>query len=171
VPGFDLAAALRGCSDLLEKHGGHAMAAGVTLKPDNVNAFRLRLNAAARLALPPELLVPELRLDAVVPLRELTVERLGELARLEPFGQQNPPLQFVIPRVTLAQPPQKLGREQQHWKFRLTDGAATADALCWGAVNETPPSGTFDVAAVPQVNEFNGRRSVRLKFLDWRPAA
>ena len=147
------------------------MAAGVTLKPDNVNAFRLRLNAAARLALPPELLVPELRLDAVVPLRELTVERLGELARLEPFGQQNPPLQFVIPRVTLAQPPQKLGREQQHWKFRLTDGVATADALWWGAVNETPPSGTFDVAAVPQVDEFNGRRSVRLKFLDWRPAA
>ena len=54
---------------------------------------------------------------------------------------------------------------------RLTDGQAVAEALWWGAAEETPPSGTFDVAAVPQVSEFNGRRSVRLKFLDWRPAA
>ena len=147
------------------------MAAGVTLDPANVDAFRDRLNAAARTALPPELLVPELRLDAEVPLRELTFERLDELARLEPYGQQNAPLQFVIPRLTLTQPPQKLGREQQHWKFRLTDGVAQADALWWGAVKEAPPKGTFDIAAVPQVDEFNGRRNVRLKFLDWRPSA
>lgn len=171
ISGFDLAAALRDCTDLLVRHGGHAMAAGVTLDPAKVDAFRTRLNEAARAALPADLLVPELRLDAEVPLRELTFERLDELSRLEPYGQQNAPLQFVIPRLALVQPPQKLGREQQHWKFRLTDGVAQADALWWGAVKETPPRGTFDVAAVPQVDEFNGRRSVRLKFLDWRPSA
>ena len=147
------------------------MAAGVTLAPENVAAFRERLNAAAKAALSADLLVPELRLDAEVPLRELTLERMAELGRLEPFGQQNPPVQLVVPKVTLAAPPQKLGREQRHWKLRLTDGQAHADALWWGAAQETPPSGVFDVAAVPQVEEYNGRRSIRLKFLDWRPVS
>ena len=173
IPGFDLAAALRECGDLLERHGGHAMAAGVTIQPNRLAALRERLNGAARTALPAELLRPELRLDARIPLRELTVDRLSELMRLQPFGQGNPALQFLIPRVTLASPAQKLGRQQQHWKFRLTDGQAYVDALWWGAVEagDAPPSGTFDVAAVPQLETFNGRTLVRLKFLDWRPAS
>jgi len=170
VPGFDLAAALRDCGDLLEKHGGHAMAAGVTIQPNRLAALRERLNAAARLALPLEMLRPELRLDASITLRELTVDRVIDLMRLQPFGQGNPPLQFLIPRVTLATPPQKLGRTQQHWKFRLTDGHTYLDALWWGAAeaSEAIPHGTFDVAAVPQVEIYNGRTFIRLKFLDWR---
>lgn len=173
VPGFDLAAALRECDDLLEKHGGHAMAAGVTIQPNRLAALRERLNSAARLALPPEMLRPELRLDAAIPLRELTVDCVRELMRLQPFGQGNPALQFLIPRVTLASPAQKLGHAQQHWKFRLTDGQSYVDALWWGAVEskETIPHGTFDVAAVPQVEVYNNRTLVRLKFLDWRPCA
>ena len=149
------------------------MAAGVTIQPNRLAALRERLNGAARTALPAELLRPELRLDARIPLRELTVDRLSELMRLQPFGQGNPALQFLIPRVTLASPAQKLGRQQQHWKFRLTDGQAYVDALWWGAVEagDAPPSGTFDVAAVPQLETFNGRTLVRLKFLDWRPAS
>jgi single-stranded-DNA-specific exonuclease len=172
IAGFDLAAALRECGDLLVKHGGHAMAAGVTISPDSVDAFRIRLNESARRQISPELLIPELRLDAVVPLRELTNERMDELQKLAPFGQQNPAIQLLIPGVTHAQPPQRLGKAQQHWKFRLTDGATFVDALWWGAAAEgdEAPKGTFDVAAVPQVEEFNGRRLVRLRFLDWRPA-
>lgn len=172
VAGFDLAAALRECGDLLEKHGGHAMAAGVTIQPERLDAFRERLNAVAQRSLRPELMVPELRLDASVNLRELTVERLTELMRLQPFGQGNPALQFLVPGVTLAGPPQKLGREQQHWKFRITDGVAFLEVLWWGGAEggTLPPSGTFDVAVVPQLETYNGRTSVRLKFLDWRPA-
>ena len=57
--------------------------------------------------------------------------------------------------------------------FRLTNGAAYVDALWWGAASDGQPvpTGTFDVAAVPQVEEYNGRRSVRLRFLAWRPTA
>ncbi len=173
VPGFDLAAALRGCGDLLEKHGGHAMAAGVTIQPNRLAALRERLNEAARLALPPEMLRPELRLDASLPLAEFTIERVTDLMRLQPFGQGNPALQFLIPRVTLAAPAQRLGRQQQHWRFRLTDGQFYLDALWWGAAEagDAPPTGTFDVAATPQLEVFHGRPLIRLKFLDWRPAA
>lgn len=170
VPGFDLAAALRECGDLLEKHGGHAMAAGVTIQPNRLAALRERLNEAARLALPPEMLRPELRLDASLPLAEFTVERVTELTRLQPFGQGNPALQFLIPRVKLATPAQKLGHQQQHWRFRLTDGQTCLDALWWGAAEagEAPPTGVFDVAAIPQLEVFHGRPLIRLKFIDWR---
>ena len=66
IAGFDLAAALRECDDLLVRHGGHAMAAGVSLPPANLDAFRARLNELARRALKPEELQAPLRLDAEV---------------------------------------------------------------------------------------------------------
>ncbi|MBN8247323.1 MAG: single-stranded-DNA-specific exonuclease RecJ [Verrucomicrobia bacterium] len=172
VAGFDLAAALRECGDLLEKHGGHAMAAGVTLRPEHLDALRVRLNDCARRVLRVENLLPELQLDAEVPARELTVTTVTELMRLQPFGQGNPAVQILIPRVTLACPPQRLGREQQHWKLRITDGGGVLDVLWWGGAEArtAPPGGTFDLAAVPQLETYNGRTSVRLKFLDWRPS-
>jgi hypothetical protein len=50
----------------------------------------------------------------------------------------------------------------------LTDGATTHEALWWGAGNESLPVGTFDIAFSPQLNDYNGRRTVQLKTLDWR---
>jgi len=173
VPGFDLAAALRECDDLLEKHGGHAMAAGVTIRPEQLDSLRSRLNECARRVLRPETLLPELHLDAEVAARDLTVAAVTDLMRLQPFGQGNPPVQLLIPQVTLASPPQRLGREQQHWKLRITDGGGVLDALWWGGAETPPPAPghPFDLAAVPQLETYNGRTSVRLKFLDWRPSA
>ena len=89
-PGFDLAAALRECDDLLVRHGGHAMAAGVTIHPDNLDAFRARLNELARRALKPEDLQPPLRLDAEVAWRTSPSNALAELDRLKPTGMGNP---------------------------------------------------------------------------------
>jgi single-stranded-DNA-specific exonuclease len=170
VPGFDLAAALRECDDLLLRHGGHAMAAGITILPDSVTTFRSRLNEFAKQKLTAEMLVPELRLDAKIPLSDLTVDAILELQKLAPFGQHNPAIQVCIPAVTNATKPQKLGRGQQHWRLRLTDGNSAVDALWWGAATDGAelPCGCFDVAAVPQVETFNGRRSVRLRFIAWR---
>ncbi len=172
VPGFDLAAALRECGDLLVRHGGHAMAAGVTIEPGNVEAFRKRLNAVAKLQLTPDKLAPLIRLDATVRLSELTLESVAELQRLAPFGQQNAAIQLQIPSVRNVIPPQKLGRGQQHWRLRLGDGNHCIDALWWGAAAEGAPlpTGVFDVAAIPLIEDFGGRRSVRLRFLAWRPA-
>ncbi len=94
IAGFDLAAALRECDDLLVRHGGHAMAAGLTIKPDKLDALRQRLNELARRTLKPADLQPPLRLDAEVGLEEMTLEGLTELGRLKPMGQGNPGLQF-----------------------------------------------------------------------------
>ena len=71
--------------------------------------------------------------------------------------------------VTQSRALQRMGSEKQHVKLWITDGQATHEAVWWGAGKEASlPVGRFDVAFVPQVNEFNGRRAVQLKILDWR---
>jgi single-stranded-DNA-specific exonuclease len=169
IEGFDLAAALRECDDLLVRHGGHAMAAGLTVHPENVPALRARLNELARVWLKPDQLQPRVRLDAEVTPAGITVERLQELARLQPAGQGNPPVQLLLRGVTLRRPPLRLGREQQHLKFWVTDGVASLETVWWNGAGKSWPAGTFDVAVAPTLNEFNGRTMVQLKLLAWRP--
>jgi len=169
ISGFDLAAALRECQDLLVRHGGHAMAAGLTIESEKLDALRERLNELARRSLKPEELQPALRLDGEVSLRELTLERLEELEQLKPMGQGNPVVQLVARNLTQSRPPQRMGAEKQHLKCWVTDGSVTHEAVWWGAGKEaTLPVGRFDIAFTPQINEFNGRRTVQLKVLDWR---
>ncbi len=170
IEGFDLAAALRECDDLLVRHGGHAMAAGVTIQPDKVDALRERLNVIAQRVLKTDQLQPTLRLDAEVELSNLTLNAVTELARLEPFGQGNLAVQLAVRNLRCTRVPLRMGRGKQHAKLFLTDGTANAEAVFWGVGDAALPDGTFDLAAVPQVNEFNGRRTVQLKVLDWRPA-
>jgi single-stranded-DNA-specific exonuclease len=171
IAGFDLAAALRECDDLLVRHGGHAMAAGVTILPGNIDRFRQRLNEIARRCLTPEELLPLLRIDAEVGLRELTLDLLGQLDQLKPTGQGNPPLQFCARQLACARPIQRMGAEKQHVKLWVTDGTATHEAVWWGAGSAAMPEGKFDLVFTPQVNDFGGRQTVQLKVLDWRPAA
>ncbi|MBM3883738.1 MAG: hypothetical protein FJ387_29200, partial [Verrucomicrobia bacterium] len=167
---FDLAAALEECRDLLVRHGGHAMAAGLTIHPDQVPALRARLNEIARRTLRPEQLQPPLPLDALAPLGQLTATQVREFGRLRPFGQGNPAVQVLVPGLRLRRAPQRIGREQQHVKFWVTDGRTGCEAVWWGAAERPWPSGVFDLACAPQLNEFNGRCTVQLRVLDWRPA-
>ena len=171
IEGFDLAAALRQCDDLLVRHGGHAMAAGVTLLPENLDALRERLNQLARQSLPPEYLQPRLRLDAEVTLAEITLARMAELDRLRPCGPTNPGIHLLARGVTHRKPLQRIGREKQHVKMWLDAGPDAVEAVWWMAGESALPVGRFDLAFAPQINVFNGRRNVQLKILDWRPAA
>jgi len=169
IAGFDLAAALRECDDLLVKHGGHAMAAGLTIAPEKVDAFRQRLNEIARRSLRPEDLQPPLRLDAEVALSNITLDSLAELDQLKPMGQGNPAMQFSARNLVHKKPLQRMGANQQHVKLWVTDGVVTHEAVWWNAGNGSLPVGKFDLAFAPSVNEFNGRTTVQLKVLDWRP--
>jgi single-stranded-DNA-specific exonuclease len=170
IAGFDLAAALRECDDLLLRHGGHAMAAGLSIAPDKIDLLREKLNELARLKLKPEDLQPPLRLDAEVKLDEINFESLAELDKLKPTGQGNPNVQFCARNLSNAKPLQKMGAQKQHVKLWVSDGAVTHEAVWWNGGDKSLPVGKFDLAFAPSVNEFNGRRTVQLKVLDWRPA-
>jgi single-stranded-DNA-specific exonuclease len=170
IAGFDLAAALRECDDLLLRHGGHALAAGLSLQPDKIDLLRRRLNELARRTLKPEDLQPSLLLDAEVGLDEITLDSLGGLARLKPMGQGNPPVQFCSRNLAHQRPLQRIGVDRQHVKMWVTDGTGTLEAVWWNGGSGSLPVGKFDLAFAPQVNEFNDNRMVQLKVLDWQPA-
>jgi single-stranded-DNA-specific exonuclease len=170
IAGFDLAAALRECGHLLVRHGGHAMAAGLSILPDNIELLREKLNEVARRTLKPHDLQPTLRLDAEVGLDEMGFETLYALERLKPHGHGNPTTQFCARNVSHARPLQRIGADKQHVKMKVTDGAATHEAVWWNAGNKLLPVGKFNLAFIPEINEFNGTRCVQLKVLDWQPA-
>ncbi len=167
IAGFDLAAALRECADLLIRHGGHAMAAGVSIASANLEAFRERLNEIGRRMLNTQDLQPPLRLDAEVGLDEITLDNLASLGRLRPIGQGNPEIQFVARNLTHQRPLERIGTDKQHVKMWLTDGAISHEAVWWRAGQESLPVGKFDLAFTPKAEFYNGRRSVQLKVLDW----
>jgi single-stranded-DNA-specific exonuclease len=170
IEGFDLAAALRDCGDLLLRHGGHAMAAGVTIRPEQIDPLRVRLNDLARRTLKPEQFQPPLRLDAEVAAGDLTLDRLRELEQLEQTGVGNPPVRLLLRNVSHARPLQRMGAEKKHARFWITDGARTLQAVLWNVGDGPLPVGRFDLAFAPQVNDFNGSVAVQLKVVDWRPA-
>ena len=166
ISGFDLAGALRDCSDLLEKHGGHAMAAGLSIDPARLEAFRLRINDLARERLRPEHLQPEVRIDASIPLRSLSLPVVADLRRLEPFGMGNPMIQLAVRGLSHARPPQRL--KEQHWKFWVTDGGTPVETVWWGAGDRPVPEGRFDLAVIPEAGDYGGRRFLQLRLIDWK---
>ncbi len=170
IAGFDLAAALRECDDLLVKHGGHAMAAGLSILPEKIDLLRERLNELAKRQLKTEDLQPPLRLDADLNLGEINFDALAELEKLKPTGMGNPAVQFCARNLMHKKPLLRMGASKQHVKLWVTDGTTTHEAVWWNAGNGSLPIGTFDLAFAPGVNEFNGRTTVQLKVLDWRPA-
>jgi single-stranded-DNA-specific exonuclease len=170
IEGFDLAAALRGCDDLLLRHGGHAMAAGLAIQPARLDEFRVRLNGLASASLQPEQLSPVLRIDGQVPAAELTLSLLKHLERLQQTGMGNPPVHLMLSKAGQQRPFQLVGAAKKHVKLWVTDGSATREAIWWGGANKPIPDGQFDLAFTPELTEFNGAFGIQLKVLDWRPA-
>jgi single-stranded-DNA-specific exonuclease len=132
IPSFDLHAALGACSALLGRWGGHRAAAGLSIKPENVEAFAAAFADHAAGVLVDDDLLPATRIDAVVPRgTQLTLELCNELARLAPFGLGNPD-------VTLLAPGCELGDlatvgEGKHLRFRVRrDGADSGSAIAFG---------------------------------------
>jgi single-stranded-DNA-specific exonuclease len=170
IAGFDLAAALRECDEILIRHGGHAMAAGLSILSGKIDLLREKLNELARLKLKPEDLQPPLRLDVEVGLDEISFERLAEFEKLKPTGQGNPAVQFCARNLSHAKPLQRMGANKQHVKLWASDGAVTHEAVWWNGGDKSLPVGKFDLVFAPGINEFNGKRTVQLKVLDWQPS-
>jgi len=82
----------------------------------------------------------------------------------------NPAVQFFARRLTLARPSLRMGANKQHVKMWVTDGAVKCEAVWWNAGQAALPDGNFDLAFVPQTNDYNGNRTIQLKVLDWRAA-
>jgi single-stranded-DNA-specific exonuclease len=118
ISAFHLLNALESCHDLFTRFGGHAHAVGFAMPSKDVPALKQRLNAYAQAMLAPEDLLPELTIDAEIPLSSVTPELLNSLGRLEPFGHGNREPVFSSCGVSLLMPPKIL--KEKHIKLRVS---------------------------------------------------
>ncbi|MEP6590165.1 MAG: single-stranded-DNA-specific exonuclease RecJ [Gemmatimonadota bacterium] len=168
IDGFDLHEALHSCRDLLERFGGHTMAAGLTIRPERIDAFRTRFNETAQSRLAPEALGSTQRVDLELSLGEVTddLERLGRY--LEPCGMGNPSPVYGAREVRLEG-----GREvgTNHLKCRLEGSGRTLDAIAFGWADRIDyrSAPLVDVAFKLERNEFQGRSSLQARVVALAP--
>jgi single-stranded-DNA-specific exonuclease len=161
IPGFDLLAGLDAAAAHLERHGGHAAAAGCTVARDRIDAFRAAFVAHAAKTLSPDDLLPVERVDAVVCGDELGLELADELLALSPFGIGNPAPNLLVPGAQLTDP-RPMG-EGKHLRFTVRAGGVQARAVAFGC--STLPEGAdtgLPVTFRLERNEWNGTVEPRL---------
>lgn len=159
------------CSDLLEGFGGHALAAGFTVRAEQIPELSRRLKSAAAKQTGGSEPVNVLEADAVVQPHELTLEAVQSLSLLEPCGAENPRPVLVLTGAVVHSMAQ-VGRGR-HLKLRLEARGVPLEAIFFSADAaqlELSPGCRVDVAFYPQINEFRGVRTVQLQILDLRPA-
>jgi single-stranded-DNA-specific exonuclease len=163
IRGFKLVSHLNALQDILTKYGGHDHAAGMTLPAANVARFTEALDARAREALTPDQLQPRLSLDVEVPLDEVSFLLIEDLKRLAPYGMGNPePVLYATGVRVLDQ--RVVGADKRHLKLTLDGGRQALGAIAFGMAPQAPPPGArVDVAYVPEINEYRGRRSLQLR--------
>jgi len=171
IEGYDITAGLAHCRELLLRFGGHEMAAGLSVKPENIAKFREALNEHARQTIPAEALVPAWRLDAELSFGDLNEELVEELSQIEPTGQENPKPLFCARGVRIRNEPRVVGKTGEHLKLWLTDGRNSFDAIGFGmGKREFKAGDVVDIVFAPEINEYEGRRSVQLKLQDVQAA-
>ena len=170
--GFNLFAALESCKDLLLGFGGHELAAGFTIKEENIPAFRARMNEYARSFRGGAAPVSVLDVDvAITHPSAVTLEELEALSALEPYGSGNARPVFCLLGATLLRT-QNVG-QNRHLKLRLGKGSAQFDGIFFSTVAEDcgcKAGDRVDAAFYLQVNEFRGSRTLQLQMVDLRPS-
>ncbi len=160
IPGFSLVAAIETCSEHLLGGGGHAMAAGISIKEENLDAFRTAFQQAAREALSQEAMTAVLALDAEVKLRDLSLNFLESYKLLEPFGQKNTEPLFLCRNVSPRLPGRTM--KEKHLRLMLTQEGASMETRWFNApIGHLPPA-PWDVAMRVQRGWFRGMEQWQL---------
>ncbi len=167
IPGFDLYQGLRSCHDLLKTYGGHRWAAGLTILEDRIDEFRDRFELLVAKSLSEEDLIPQLSIDALLPLPKITETLIEELNLLEPFGSGNPEPTFATTGLRLTDS-RIVGND--HLKLNISEQGRFYSAIGFRMADRHPLPSTIDLAFIPQFNEWEGVRSIQLKVKDVRTA-
>ena len=170
VPGLDLHKAIGECESMLDGFGGHKAAAGIQIRPENIDRFRQAFGEAVvrQIGLHPP--VPKLQIDAIVGGEEIGLPLAEELEKLEPFGQGNRSPKLLVPGARICDV-REIG-EGKHARFSLNSGGHRAAGICFGrtsfGVGEDDP---VDVAAELSVNHWNGSIEPQVKMEEVFPVS
>ena len=151
------------CSDLLEQFGGHPMAAGLSLKEENVEIFRRKLNELCTLT--ESELTPKITIDVPMPISYLSRELTEQLSVLEPFGKGNTKPLFAQKGLRVLNL-RILGKNQNVAKMKLVDASGTSvDAVYFGQALEfqsyVQQKETVSVTYYPEINVYQGRETLQ----------
>ena len=169
VPGLDLHDAIGESADLLETFGGHAAAAGLSIRRERIGEFRDALGraVAARIGTAPA--EPGVEFDAVAGGSDLGLDLAEELERLQPFGNGNPAVKLLVPGARIENL-REMG-EGKHCRFSVCSGSSRANAVCFGRTSFGLREGErADVVAELCINHWNGSIEPQLRVSDVLPA-
>jgi single-stranded-DNA-specific exonuclease len=171
IPEFHITEAFDQCRPLLERHGGHAAAAGFTARNENVDELARQLRAIAAQKLARMDLRPALHVDAEVSLSELTGELLQQLRQFEPCGYGNP-TPLLAARGLRVVYSRAVGADAKHLKLTLSDGRVTMDAIAFnhGQWQGKLPA-RVDAAFGLEVNEWGGEKRLQMNVKDIQAAS
>ena len=171
VKGFDVYEALEQCSEFIDQFGGHKYAAGLTLKPENYQAFKNKFEEVVSATIDKKLCTPEIMIDAELDLSTITPKFYRILQQMAPFGPKNMRPVFKTSAVRDNGYGKLVGSEKNHLKLNIIHGAdrKTYNAIGFGLgekINHI--QNTFDIAYTLDENEWNGVKSVQLVLKDIR---
>ena len=169
IPGFSMLTAIQACASHLASFGGHKMAAGLTIAPEQIDAFAADFETYAVENLREEDVVARLHIDALASLRQFTREMVQQLELLGPFGQGNPKPVFATKGVRLATAPRRVGAKGDHLQFAITDNTATIRCVGFRMGHlekKLLDNEYFNIAYEPQINHYNGNSSVEFITAD-----
>ncbi|MFY8110411.1 MAG: single-stranded-DNA-specific exonuclease RecJ [Flavobacterium sp.] len=172
VKGFDVYNALEACAAHLEQFGGHMYAAGMTLKPENYTAFKEAFEKVVQETIAPELLQPELSIDAVVHFEEITPKFTRILKQFEPCGPQNMTPVFATKNVFDTGYGKPMGKEEEHLKlFVRQNNSEGIPAIGFGLGSKhaiVKNKQLFEAAYCIDENEWNDKIELQLRLKDIR---
>ena len=169
VAGYDVNAALERTAALLRRFGGHPGAAGLALDAANLDAFRKALSRAVEAVWDVDAAAPGLQIDAYVALDELSLNLVGELERLAPFGHGNRPVQLATRDLWVLED-SIIGRDGEHRRLVITDEQGTRQTvLWWQGADQALPEGRFDLAYALRARDYRGEAQLQVEWTDARP--
>ena len=169
VPGFNLYEAIYECKDLLIAYGGHFAAAGLTLAPENLIAFTNRFEQVVATTIDPQLLIPEIIIDAEINFEEITENFYSIICRLEPFGPENMRPVFITKKCTDFGYSKVL--KEAHIKFVLRQKETIMNGIAFNMYEKfslLANQKEVDIVYNIDENEWNGNKSLQLKIIDVR---
>lgn len=169
VSGFNVYEAIHQCRDLLIGYGGHFYAAGMTLESNKVNAFQQKFEEVVQSSIHPELLIPEIIIDAEISLADIRQSFYDIICQMEPFGPDNLRPSFVIKKLYNTGWSKVV--KENHIRFVLQQGNAKITGIGFHMAKKMPlleAGKPVDVVFKLDENEWNGQKSLQLKVIDFR---
>lgn len=171
ISGFDIVDALDYCEDLLDGHGGHPMAAGLTIREKNLLKFKEKFESYCELNIKKEDLIPTIYIDAEIRIREINSRLINFLKYLEPYGPKNSKPKFLSKNIIVEGNPNVIGKDQSTIKFKIKQEQNILEAIAFGMIDEYEKLITgkpIDIIYNISENYWNGKTSLQLEIKDIR---